>query len=413
MKILHTSDWHLGQSLFGRKRNDEFQRFLDWLRQIIADEQVDVLLVSGDVFDSGLPSNQAQAMYYRFLRDVSAGSCRHIVITAGNHDSPSFLDAPQALLSAMDIHVIGSALAPEEEVLLLHDESGHPQLIVCAVPFLRDRDLFKAAPGDTADQRDRLLADGLREHYRRCAEQAELLRHGTDIPIIAMGHLFTTGGLTLDDDGVRDLRIGSLGQVDAEVFPAAFDYVALGHLHVPQVVRSDERIRYCGSPLPMGFGEARQQKQVCLVETEGRRVSVRSLHVPLFQKLEQVRGDRDAIEARLDELEAQGESVWVEVRCTGNGLASDLRDRLMQKKLNFVSILAVRRERCAEACLAPDHELETLEELDADEVFERRLADLKDSGKADAPQIDELRRTYRDAVRSFQQRDEGEGPCAS
>jgi exonuclease SbcD len=413
MNILHTSDWHLGQTLFGRKRHDEFQRFLDWLRQTIIDEHVDVLLVSGDVFDSGLPSNHAQTLYYRFLRDVSAGPCRHIVITAGNHDSPSFLDAPQSLLSAMDIHVTGRAREPEEEVLLLRDAEGRPQLIVCAVPFLRDRDLFRASPGDSVDERDRLLAEGLRDHYLRCAEEAERLRGGADIPIIAMGHLFTTGGLTLDGDGVRDLRIGSLGQIGADVFPSTFDYVALGHLHVPQTVRGQERIRYCGSPLPMGFGEARQQKQVCLVQSEGRELTVRPLSVPLFQKLEQVRGDREHIEARLDELEAQGEPVWVEVRHAGEGLASDLRDRLMQKKLEFVNILAVRRERTAEASLAPEHEMETLEELDADDVFERRLADMKEAGHASEAQLQDLRDTYREALRTFLQLDEGEGPCAS
>ena len=413
MNILHTSDWHLGQTLFGRKRHEEFQRFLDWLRQTILDERVDVLLVSGDVFDSGLPSNHAQALYYRFLRDVSAGPCRHIVITSGNHDSPSFLDAPQSLLGSMGIHVVGHAREPEEEVLLLRDADGRPELIVCAVPFLRDRDLFRAVPGDSADERDRHLADGLRDHYRRCAEEAERQRGGMDIPIVAMGHLFTSGGLTLDGDGVRDLRVGSLGQIDADVLSASFEYVALGHLHVPQAVRGQERIRYCGSPLPMGFGEARQQKQVCLVQCQGRALTVRPLSVPVFQKLEQIRGDRDDIEARLDELEAQREPIWVEVRHTGEGLASDLRDRLMQKELAFVSILAVRRERTAEAGLAPEHELETLEELDADEVFERRLADLKEAGKASEAQLRDLRDTYREALRSFRQLDEGEGPCAS
>ena len=424
MNILHTSDWHLGQTLFGRKRNEEFQGFLLWLRQTILSENVDVLLVSGDVFDSGLPSNQAQAMYYRFLRDVSAGPCRHIVITAGNHDSPSFLDAPQSLLSSMGIHVIGRALEPEQEVLLLRDEGGAPELIVCAVPFLRDRDLYRASPGDSVDERDRLLADGLRDHYRRCAEQAERLRaevgrHAparasvAPVPVVAMGHLFASGGVTVEEDGVRDLRIGSLGQVEADIFPAGFDYVALGHLHIPQVVGHQERIRYCGSPLPMGFGEARQQKQVELVSLEGGSLTVRALPVPCFQRLEQIRGDRDAIEARLDELERQGESVWVEVRHSGTGAASELRDRLMQKNLKSVQILAVRRERTAEAGLIPEHELETLEDLEAGDVFERRLADMKQACGCDDARLDALRGTYAEAVRSFMQKEEDESPCES
>lgn len=422
MNILHTSDWHLGQTLFGRKRNDEFQSFLHWLQQTIVSENVEVLLVSGDVFDSGLPSNQAQTMYYRFLRDVSAGPCRHIVIISGNHDSPSFLDAPKSLLSSMGIHVIGRALEPEQEVLLLRNEEGRPELIVCAVPFLRDRDLYRASPGDSVDERDRLLAEGLRDHYRCCAEQAEqlrseLLRTDADapapLPVIAMGHLFTTGGLTVEEDGVRDLRIGSLGQISTDIFSPVFDYVALGHLHIPQRVGQQEHIRYSGSPLPLGFGEARQQKQVELVSVENGAVAVRPLPVPCFQKLEQVCGDRDAIEARLDELERQGGSVWVEVRHTGAGSASDLRDYLMQKSLKSVQILAVRRERAVECGLAPEHELETLEELAADDVFERRLADLKQARGSEKAQLEELRRTYAEAIRSFMQKEEEESPCGS
>ena len=251
MKILHTSDWHLGQALYGRKRHEEFRLFLEWLIQVLRDEAVDVLLVSGDIFDSGLPSNQAQALYYRFLCEAAKSPCRHIILTAGNHDSPSFLDAPQALLQAMDVHVIGHALEPDEEVLLLNDAKGLPELVVCAVPFLRDRDLYRLRLDGDTDERDALLAHGMHEHYRRCAEKAEALRSLTSqrfpdcppLPVIAMGHLFAAGGTVGEDDGVRDLRIGSLGQISADIFPPCFDYVALGHLHGPQKVNKEERIR--------------------------------------------------------------------------------------------------------------------------------------------------------------------------
>ena len=421
MKILHTSDWHLGQALYGRKRNEEFRLFLDWLAQTLREESIDVLLVSGDIFDSGLPSNQAQALYYRFLCEAAKSSCRHIVLTAGNHDSPSFLDAPQALLQALDVHVIGQALEPEEEVLLLNDANGLPELIVCAVPFLRDRDLYRIRfEGDT-DDREALLAHGMREHYRRCAAKADALLEGyaqnfpnsPTLPVVAMGHLFAAGGTVGDDDGVRDLRIGSLGQISADIFPSCFDYVALGHLHRPQKVNKEERIRYSGSPLPMGFGEAKQQKNVCLVEFEGKTPSVRTLDVPLFQKMEKISGDLPSIEARLKELSELGEAVWLEVTYTGSAIVSDLRERLQEKAGPKLEILRVRTAYSLEAPTSTE-DLETaLEDMSVFDVFTRRLDDFERQNGLDAEQRKSLLETYAEAVNELLQVDKGEEGCAS
>ncbi|MEB2332384.1 MAG: exonuclease subunit SbcD, partial [Nitrosomonas sp.] len=108
MKILHTSDWHIGKTLYGRKRYDEFEAFFSWLVETIEQEQVDVLLIAGDIFDTSTPGNRSQQLYYRFLHRVAASTCRHVVIIAGNHDSPSFLSAPRELLRALDVHVTGS-----------------------------------------------------------------------------------------------------------------------------------------------------------------------------------------------------------------------------------------------------------------------------------------------------------------
>jgi len=413
MNILHTSDWHLGQTLYGKKRLEEFRLFLDWLKQLIIEEHIDVLLVSGDIFDSALPSNHAQALYYRFLRDVSSGPCRHIVVTAGNHDSPSFLDAPRALLSALDVHVTGSPLTPEEEVLVLRDTEDGAQLIVCAVPFLRDRDLFRAVSGDTFEERDRQLAEGLKEHYRRCADEVSRLRslHG-DIPAIAMGHLFTAGSTVAGDDGVRDLRIGSLGQVDASVFPSEFDYVALGHLHIPQIVARQERIRYSGSPLPMGFGEAGQQKKVFIIESQGRKLQTRSVDVPLFQKLEQITGDWNHIVNRLEELTRLAEPVWVEVLYTGPTIISDLPERLQDIVSGPVEILRVRNALTFRPTLVPVEDMPALEDMDVHDVFEQRLNGLIQKGDASEKQVNELRTTYAAAVRELLQNNGGD-ECVS
>lgn len=273
LTILHTSDWHLGRRLYGRMRYEEFEAFLSWLQETISAHKVDVLIVAGDIFDTMTPSNRAQALYYEFLGKVSKLCCEHIVIVAGNHDSPTFLDAPSKVLKFLNVHVIGTACDDlNDEVLVLDAIDGTPHCIIAAVPYLRDRDVRGSHAGESADSKDTNVIKGIRAHYDEVASIAKARQehlsnaHQRHIPIIATGHLFAAGSKTTEDDGVRDLYVGSLGQISADMFDDGFDYVALGHLHVPQRVGGCEHIRYSGSPIAMGFGEAKQQKQVLLVE---------------------------------------------------------------------------------------------------------------------------------------------------
>ncbi|MGM8891647.1 exonuclease SbcCD subunit D C-terminal domain-containing protein [Psychrobacter sp. 1Y1] len=273
LTILHTSDWHLGRRLYGRLRYEEFESFLHWLQDTISAQKVDILIVAGDIFDTMTPSNKAQALYYEFLGKVSRSCCQHVVIVAGNHDSPTFLDAPSNVLKFLNVHVIGTACDDlNDEVLVLGDDDNNPHCIIAAVPYLRDRDVRSSSAGESADSKDANVIAGICAHYDNVAdiakaEQADLIKtHQRYIPIIATGHLFASGGKTTEDDGVRELYVGSLGKISADMFNDGFDYVALGHLHVPQRVGGRESIRYSGSPIAMGFGEAKQQKQVLLVQ---------------------------------------------------------------------------------------------------------------------------------------------------
>ena len=272
LTLLHTSDWHLGRRLYGKPRYDEFKQFLDWQLQTLREQKVDVLLIAGDIFDTTAPSNQAQNLYYDFLSQVCHTDCRHVIIVAGNHDSASFLEAPKQLLKAFNIHIIGSMTdTPTDEVITLSDKAGQPELIVMAVPYLRDRDVRTVGHGERLDDKERKLAQGIKAHYAQIADiaiaqQAQLkAKYKRSIPIVATGHLFTVGGQTMEGDGVRDLYVGSLGSIGAEIFHPQIDYVALGHLHIPQAVGGQPHIRYAGSPIAMGFGESRQQKQVHLL----------------------------------------------------------------------------------------------------------------------------------------------------
>ena len=380
MKILHTSDWHLGRSLYGRKRYEEFAAFLDWLARTIEDQKIAALLVAGDVFDTSTPGNGAQELYYRFLWRVSASCCRHVVVIAGNHDSPSFLSAPKALLRALNVYVVGSTTgALDDEVLVLHNDEK-PEAIVCAVPYLRDKDIRTVRPGETIDEKNTKLVEGVKHHYADVCHLAERkrialqnARHDT-IPIVALGHLFTAGGKTVDGDGVRELYVGSLAHVGEEVFPSSIDYLALGHLHVAQAVDGVEHKRYCGAPIPMGYGEATQQKKVVLIEFDGTTPNIRELPVPCFQRLVRVVGSLDDIDAKLEGLKREQSAAWLEIEYTGSDIIGNLREMFDEALAGSdMEIRRIKNRRIMDRVISTVKENETLDDLDAGDVFARCL----------------------------------------
>jgi len=396
MKLLHTSDWHLGRTLCNQNRYEEFAAFLDWLVATIQQQQIDVLLIAGDVFDTNTPSHRAQALYYHFLRSVADSACQHVVVIAGNHDSPSFLEAPKALLKALNVHVIGSATeARADEVLLLHQADGTPALLVCAVPYLRDREIRTVEAGESVEDKARKLIAGIHQHYAEVAALAVQQRAalGLALPIVAMGHLFAAGGRTVEDDGVRELYVGSLAQVAASAFPDSFDYVALGHLHVPQVVNDTARIRYSGAPLAMGFGEATQAKSLCLVEFTGTQPTVQLLPVPVFQKILRIQGDWTKLSARIAELSTTAVPIWLEVIYDGAAILGDLRERLDAAIAGSrLTVLRIKNNRLIDQVLSRMEPDESLDKLTVDEVFERCLS----ANAVPAAQSADLRHAYQE-----------------
>ncbi len=396
MKILHTSDWHLGRLLHGYKRTDEYINFLNWLAGYITDNQIECLLISGDIFDSNTPPNQAMELYYGFLSRLIHSVCRHIIIIAGNHDSPALLNAPRDILKHFNIHITGSITENiEDEIIKVKDHEGKVRLIVCAVPFLRDKDIRSSEAGESIEQKEQKMIEGIRNHYRQVCDLANDIRGDMDIPIIAMGHLFTAGGSITEDDGVRELYIGSLGHVHHQIFPEYLDYVALGHLHVPQKVNQSDKIRYSGSPLPMGFGEARQQKIMCLIETQDRNLTVNEVEIPVFQRLESIKGNRDKIISRLQELVLENEEILAEVVYTGEEQFSDLKTVVERLAAGSkIEIILTKNNIVYNAILKVTENRETLEELSKEEVFLRCLK----ANNRSAEEETELMQTFQEAV---------------
>jgi exonuclease SbcD len=377
VKLLHTSDWHLGRPLYGRNRHREFEAFLDWLAGVVESEGVDLLIVSGDVFDTTTPSNRSLESYYRFLHRISRSSNLHVVVTGGNHDSPTLLEAPKALLGELNIHVVGAAAGePGGELLTLNAANGDVLAVVCAVPYLHDRDIRTVEPGEGAEDKSRKHVEGIERHYAGVCAQADAIRNEmpNKVPLIATGHLFTAGGSVVEGDGVREIYVGSLARVGASAFPDTIDYLALGHLHVAQRVGGREHLRYSGSPIPMGFGEARQRKFVLLVEFDGRSPGVTELQVPCFQPLERLSGSLGELSARILELRAAGSSAWIEVEYRGDEPASTVQESLEEAVSGtLLEILRIRSIRQSARNPESPDEGASLEELDREAVFGRCL----------------------------------------
>jgi len=405
MKLIHTSDWHLGHMLYGRKRTAEYEAFLAWLVRTVERERAEVVLIAGDVFDTGTPGNRAQELYYRFLLDVSGAGCRHVVVVGGNHDSPSFLNAPRDLLRRLDVHVVGCATEdPADEVLVLKDPAGRPELVVGAVPYLRDRDLRFAEAGESVWDKEQKLREGMAAHYAVVREIARARRAAPsgELPLVITGHLFTSGGQVAQDDGVRDLYIGTSLHVGAELFGSDADYVALGHLHAPQVVSGRETIRYSGAPLPMGFSEAGARRGVVRVAFGEKPVQVAFLEAPVFQELVRVAGDLGEILERLATLAAAGSRAWVEVVYEGGEVVGDLHGRVSEAVAGTsLEVLRIQDRRLAAQAPGAWNAGAALEELDEFEVFGRLL----EAGAVPEEQRADLLAAYREIVVTLRESD--------
>lgn len=417
MRLLHTSDWHLGQSLHNFDRHYEHQCFLDWLLETIVSEQADALLVAGDIFDNANPSAASQRQLYTFLQQARARAPQlDIVVIAGNHDSPGRLEAPGPLLEVHGTTVIGyphrdadGAIAMERMLVPLTGKDGKVGAWVLAVPFLRHGDVPRpaaaapaaeapgadAAPcppgqadteapttaGDAsppAPQPDPYLA-GIAELYRQAIELAAA-RAAEGQAIVAMGHCHMVDG-TMSADSERRIVIGGTEMLPAGIFPPPIAYAALGHLHLAQQVGPHAHIRYCGSPIPLSFAETSYPHQVLRIDFDGAQVNaITPLPIPRAVQLLRI----PAKPAPLDEVTAAlaaldlpdaplEQQPLLEVRILLNapepGLRSSIEKALEGKPVRLAKIETSSAARASfeEAAIS----LDQLATLQPDDIFKR------------------------------------------
>lgn len=304
IRVLHTADWHLGQTFFGYDRVEEHTHFLDWLAHELKENKIDVLLIAGDVFDVSNPSAISQRMFYHFIRRVTEENPKlQLVVVAGNHDSAVRLEAPLPLLQEMRTEIKGLVRRHEGEIdydhliVELKNCEGEVEALCLAVPFLRQGDY----PVIQTDGNP--YAEGVRELYARLQERA-LQRRKNGQALIAVGHLQATGSEIAERDFSERTIIGGLECVSPDVFTEQIAYTALGHIHKSQRVSGRENVRYAGSPLPMSFAERDYHHGVVIVTlAEGWMVEIEKReYTPLVRLLSVPRGKATTPEEVLEEL---------------------------------------------------------------------------------------------------------------
>ena len=308
MKILHTSDWHLGAVFDSRKRYEEFDKVLDFLLKVIREEHIEAVIIAGDVFDSNLPSNRATEQYYNFLVSARDAGVKNLIVTAGNHDSASFLEAPAHVLKKFAVHVSGKVDSEKVDsaIIPLQTEDGAIAAVVCAVPYLRDSDIRRAVSGEDIEAQENRRLEGVIAWYEKVCARAEELYPG--VPLIATGHFYA--------DEVNYYK--SLQAVPVSRLPENIDYLALGHLHVPQQIEGKINARYSGALLQMDFKDFNDIKKLLILDSDKLKEDPVEVMIPCFQRIEKISGTLDELREKIEEFSKCGESVWVYAFHTGD-----------------------------------------------------------------------------------------------
>lgn len=397
MKIIHTSDWHLGNRLMDHSRMEEFKQFLEFMLHTLEQEKPDALLVSGDIFDNTTPSEGVREMYCDFLSRAHGAGCGQVVITAGNHDGVTQLGVERPLLKRHHCHLVTSLRQENAADCLveLKDAAGTPQALVCAVPFLRVAEVSLRADADDEAGRSTSYVRGVAAVYARVAElAAEWKAAHPQCPVLAMGHLLLGGAETTPS--TRNLTIGNVEAVGRDVFSPVFDYVALGHIHRGY---GDDRIRYCGSPLPMGMDEAAAPHRL-LVWEDG---AVRELPVPEFTLFRSVSCcGKEELGKTLDGLAAEaertGKPVWLQLEYAGGDMTpQEVRDTAARRE-KHIPVCLVRKTGIHATAAALMGRQESLHQLGPQVVFNARLDEYTQTHPMTDTDREELTKRFHDIL---------------
>ena len=358
MKILHTSDWHLGEILMSQSREEEHTKFLNWLIDTIEKEKIDMLLIAGDIFDTVTPPIYAQKLYFNFLYNLSKTGCKNCVVLAGNHDSASLLASSKEILSLLSIKVV-----EERGEIIEFDD-----FIFLAVPYLREKVITSFISNQDYKESEKRYIEAIKSHYLNLYKEIS----DKNKKIISSGHL--TIKRAKKSESERELYIGNLAAIESSFFENLFDYTLLGHFHRPQKI--GKSVIYSGSAIPLGFDEAKYEKSVFILDTEN--LKEKRLNIPTFRKLYELKGDEEEIEEKLQNIE---EKSWCKIVLQNEIKSESFIEKLFKiaKERDF-KILAVKYETKEKENQNSFLYKEHIANLTPLEIFKRRLKeeDIKD-----------------------------------
>lgn len=337
MKILITADWHIGKRLHNEDLSEDMNLFFDWLLEKIKTNGIQYLLVAGDIFDNNNPSNESSRMYYSFLTRLSALNCKAI-ITAGNHDSPSFIDVPKDLLSEFNISVFGlfPGIEKVNEIFVpLKDEHGNEVAVVAAIPFLQDRFVRQVGEGEGAKEIAEKIKQGMKTLFAQIG--ASMKNKYPSIPKIGMAHLHAQG--TEISEAEREIQIGNQEGIASSDLDQ-FDYLALGHIHTGQSVIKG-KIQYASSPFSLGFSENQYHHKVVMLNIEKNQITETHIPVDKNRSLYQLKGRMKEVEENIKKLKNKYKlQVLLDIQITEEIFDPTITDRLEALK----EMLAVKNE---------------------------------------------------------------------
>lgn len=317
MRLLHTSDWHLGKRLFKLDRSPEHELFLDWLLQTLIAEKIDYLLIAGDIFDTPTPPHQSLETFYNFLHRVSLETQTKTLIIAGNHDSGLLLEAPGKILSSHRVKIWGKLSEnPEDHWMRTNG------IDLCAIPFFRSYELLPHGEGDALE--------ALKKYLIKPKDRPQLLM---------LHHL---AGIYEAAGSEQVISLSGVDSIPAELLEN-FNYVALGHIHKPQKVAHESF--YSGSPIPLRFSET-LKKSVRIIDVHENQVSSKAHSIPVFREFFIVKTDESTYRHDLDKLSSQSElrpmvEVQIHLSEPKAGLIDEMKLILEKKQMDLLSFIPI------------------------------------------------------------------------
>ncbi|WP_158999296.1 exonuclease subunit SbcD [Pigmentibacter ruber] len=379
MKILHTSDWHLGATFEGIGREEDHKFFLNWLIPFLKEQEIVVLIIAGDLFDQTQPSAEAQRIYYQFLLSVSQKTdVKKVIIVGGNHDSPTRLDAPAELLKLLDVFIVGGISVDGKDfsryLCSLKNEQNAVELVVAAVPFIHEYRLGVRTSMHNESEIHSLFKEKIQNFYFDLADAAEQIAQ--DAPIIATGHMACRGS-ELDDAPQEIHMIGTMGGLPSAIFDSRYSYIALGHIH--RAYRVDQsNAYYSGSPIPLSIKESNYPRYVQLISYEkgSKAKTVQKIEVPVLRKILEVKSNLEQIHSILLNISWQTPmppilAISVQVNSYHSGLDLELKNILKNKFQDASPIIAYIRQIPAKSDnnVLASKEAFSLKELTPEQVF--------------------------------------------